>query len=116
MQKLRRDPKKLETLQLYMMLDGKVGYSQDSSDAFLNEVREGLEKGLTSSSTLHGFRTQNLFESMVISMGKAKLIKKEDSGEAYVDETTIQIPDFRVVTVDGANFLIEVKNYFQGDP
>lgn len=117
MQKLRRDPKKLETLELYMMLGGgKVSYSDDSSDAFLNEIRDGLSQGLGNISTVHGFRVQNLFESMVASMGTARLIKREDTGGAYVDQDAVRIPDFRVVTLKGANYLIEVKNYYQTDP
>lgn len=48
-------------------------------------------------------------------IGKVALIKSEDAGDAYYTGPEILIPDFRVVTADRAQLLIEVKTHLLGN-
>jgi hypothetical protein len=58
-----------------------------------------------------------MFESMVASLGAVQILKVEDSGEIYVSDETLKVPDFRLVLADGSQMLVEVKNFYQAkDP
>lgn len=59
---------------------------------------------------LHGKRVENMFEYVVASLGKALVIKREDTGEITSLDPLIQPPDYRVVLKDGSEYLVEVKN------
>ena len=61
---------------------------------------------------LYGQSAQALFESLTASLGAVLLLKREDSGEIYCDDT-IQVPDFRVVMGNRCQTLIEVKDFYQ---
>jgi hypothetical protein len=77
-------------------------------------VNSGLDQALKSESTLHGIRVQSMFQAMVASFDKARMVKQEDSGECYHNcVEPVQIPDFRVVLEDGRPLLVETKNYFR---
>jgi hypothetical protein len=119
MRRLGRDPQRLDTLDLYTRLtsgNDEVVFSEQSREVFMSRVGEGLQQALSSRSTLHGFRTQYLFQNLVISLGKTKLIKTEDTGDVYITGNDAKIPDFRVVIASGENYLVEVKNFYPSDP
>jgi hypothetical protein len=50
-----------------------------------------------------------MFEAMVLSLGKFRLLKTEDIGRVHA-ATRLRAPDFRAVLDDGEQWLIEVKN------
>jgi len=79
-------------------------------------MNSGLDRALSSKSTLHGIRAQAMFEGMVASLGKVRLLKQEDSGECYFEGDALQMPDFRVVTDSGLVLLIETKSHYPSDP
>ena len=56
-----------------------------------------------------------MFEALVVSLGRYRLLKPEDSGRIF-PQRGFRAPDFRVVLEDGSNWLIEVKNVFESDP
>lgn len=58
---------------------------------------------------MYGRRTENMFEYVVASLGKAALITREDSGDVTSAEE-VQAPDYFVTLKDGSRYLIEVKN------
>jgi hypothetical protein len=112
--RIPRDYQKFEVLNLFTALQaGKAIHNPDQTVAFLESVREGLQRALTSSSTLHGLRTQSLFEQMVVNLGKVLLLKQEDAGDCYGEG--VRPPDFRILTRDQA-MLVEVKNHHRTDP
>ena len=49
---------------------------------------------------------------MNASLGKCRLIKKENSGGVFAEEN-VEIPDYRLVLSNGKQMLIEFKNYHQ---
>jgi hypothetical protein len=116
MKKLRRDPAKLESLNLFSALlpEGKTSFFEPGSkDSFVSRMIEGLDRALSSDSTLHGARVQSMFEHMVVNFNDVKLLKQEDAGTCYGE--SIVPPDYRVTTESGENILIEVKNHFHSD-
>lgn len=120
MKRMGREYEKLETLNLYSLLD--LGETLNITDArrtksFLARMNAGLESALKQESTLHGIRVQTMFHLMVASLDTVCLIKQEDSGECYYTGARhLQIPDFRVVLRNGSVLLIEAKNHYRADP
>ena len=55
-----------------------------------------------------------MFEALLVSLGKFTLLKAEDNGKVHPDGRYIA-PDFRVVLLDGTQWLIEVKNAYVKD-
>jgi hypothetical protein len=53
-----------------------------------------------------------MFYGCVRALGKVTLIKREDGTECSAqDPTSLAIPDYRVVTDEGTQYLVEVKNW-----
>ncbi|MGW6405375.1 hypothetical protein [Streptomyces sp. NPDC055134] len=75
-------------------------------------ISDALGESLGNISRLQGWLTQYAFEAVVVALGCVRLIKTEDSGLFYFDDSDgeLQPPDFRVVLGDGTQLLIEVKN------
>jgi hypothetical protein len=120
MKKVGREPQKLETLNLFAVLQsGSEGALNDPANrqSFLTQVDSGLTNALNSESTLHGIRVQTMFRGLVANLDSVEMIKEEDAGECYYkSHDEILVPDFRVVTDEGKPLLIETKNHFAKDP
>lgn len=83
--------------------------------SFLRRVEASVLGALESDSFLHGQRTQNMFEALIVSLGRYHLLKLEDAGRVH-PFGTYTAPDFRVILEDGTHWLIEVKNVYEQDP
>jgi hypothetical protein len=59
---------------------------------------------------MYGRRTENMFEYVVASLGRAVLITREDSGDVTSTDGDVQAPDYFVALKDGSRCLVEVKN------
>jgi hypothetical protein len=120
MKRLGREPEKLETLNLFSLLqsdDGSTLYDPANRKSFLSQIDSGLTRALGSEGTLHGIRVQSMFQGMVATLGYVRLLKEEDAGNCYYETNeTILIPDFRIITTVGESWLIETKNHFSKDP
>lgn len=120
MKKVGREPQRLETLNLFSLLqsgDGRAIYNPANRQSFLSQVDSGLTRALDSEATLHGIRVQSMFKGMIANLDWVRLLKEEDSGDCYYrSDSELLIPDFRVVTDKGESFLIETKNHFSKDP
>lgn len=84
-------------------------------ERFVSQQREDLKAALNSDTLLHGQRTQNLFEALVVSLGSYTLLKTEDAGRVH-PEATFEVPDFRIILKNDSHVLVEVKNHHQRDP
>lgn len=82
---------------------------------FSKSVSETLDTALSNQASLHGLRTEAMFEAMLISLGAHRLFKAEDTGRVY-PETSFKVPDYRAVLLDGTQWLIEVKNVYIEEP
>lgn len=85
------------------------------ADRFSDAAATRLRSALADPVLLHGSRTQNLFEAMVVSLGGYRLFKPEDVGRVH-SAGTVRAPDFRAVLPEGDQWLIEVKNVRRPDP
>jgi hypothetical protein len=85
------------------------------AESFSEAAAKRLRGALTDPLLLHGSRTQNLFEAMVVSLGRFQLFTPEDVGRVHSPDR-LRAPDFRVVLPEGDQWLIEVKNVRQPDP
>ena len=86
----------------------------DLRGAFSEYVAVEVDKALGDPILLHGQRTEAMFEALLLSLSKFKLLKREDIGQVYPHNHFIA-PDFRVVLENGAQWLIEVKNVYESD-
>lgn len=86
-----------------------LGDEATSSDV-LSQVSAALSAHKKNPMRLHGLRVQAMFAHMAAALGKCKIITAEDSGTIFTEDADIRSPDFRIVTADGAQFLVEVKN------
>lgn len=80
-------------------------------DQFIGQVHKTAIDAVASQARLHGHRTQEMFEALVLSLNKHRLLKVEDSGRVHPADS-FSVPDFRVVLADGSQWLIEVKNVY----
>jgi hypothetical protein len=57
-----------------------------------------------------------MFAYLAAALGSCKIIIEEDCGEFFVTSPDFKRPDFRILTDEGKEFFIEVKNFNQTDP
>lgn len=62
---------------------------------------------------LHGFRVQAMFSYLAAALGNCALITEEDSGTFFDAIGPLTRPDFRLITHDHQQMLIEVKNHHE---
>ncbi len=84
-------------------------------ERFGDHVAKALDQALNDPALLHGQRTQNMFEALVVSLGQFKLLKVEDAGRVHPSDR-YRAPDFRVILDDDREWLIEVKNAYEAEP
>ncbi|MGH3977351.1 MAG: hypothetical protein ACRDS9_29175 [Pseudonocardiaceae bacterium] len=117
--RLPREHARLDSLDLYAQVlertGGPISDTQRINGA-LSNLRDSLVDVMSTTSTLHGWRAQALFEAIVASLGRVRLLKLEDSGDVFFEGDPLKLPDFRIVTSDGEQILVEVKNFHQKQP
>jgi hypothetical protein len=57
-----------------------------------------------------------MFEYVATSLGKCAIVKTEDAGGLHSTDPNIKIPDLRILLVDGQEFFVETKNFYQSAP
>jgi hypothetical protein len=82
---------------------------------FAAYVAREIGGAVTSDTLLHGQRTQNMFEALVVSLGNYKLLKTEDWGRSH-PKGQFKVPDFRIILKDDSQWLVEVKNIYDDQP
>ncbi len=83
----------------------KVG-KQTTTQLVLTRIRELTQLNPI---LMHGKRVEAMFAFVAAALGKCSAIREEDVGAVFAAED-VQPPDYRVVLLDGAELLIEVKN------
>jgi hypothetical protein len=74
-------------------------------EAFKDHVADEVGSAIASDARLHGHRTQNMFEALIVSLGKYKMLKVEDAGRFHA-KGTLKAPDFLIVLEDGHRWCI----------
>lgn len=118
MKRLPRDPIRFDVFNAFDVFgqEEKISLRNPAAaDGFVTRTRGSVERCLSNEAFLHGLRTERMFESLVASLGAIEILKQEDSGEIYVSDETLRVPDYRLVLGDGSHMLVEVKNFYQED-
>ena len=112
--KLARMPVELDTLNLFSRLD-----SEGPADTLINDparvqkimdqLAAGLKAALNRESTVHGWRAQSLFASLVVALDGCQLMTTIDHGEIWYDGEKVKPPDYMLVLRNGRRLLVEVK-------
>lgn len=113
MRKQLRKPAELGSLDLFRQVDrGGTASLLDNAERmthFLAEIETGLKTSLSKASTIHGWRTQALFASLLVALDACELLMVVDQGEVFYDGESVKPPDYLVVLRDGRRLLVEVK-------
>ncbi|PCM44044.1 hypothetical protein [Marinobacter sp. ANT_B65] len=113
MKRIKRNPEKFEVIDLFTALGRKHGYKlsvEEDANDFIERIGNSLKASKDNPNLLHGKRVESLFAHVAGALGNCRLIKQEDSGEAFTTEQDIQAPDYKVILNDGSQYFIEVKN------
>ncbi|XOB94267.1 hypothetical protein ACMC9M_08645 [Pseudomonadota bacterium 24LQ007] len=113
MKRIKRNPEKFEVIDLFTALGREHGYKltvKEDFDDFIGRIGASLKASQENQNLLHGKRVESLFAYVAGALGRCRLIKQEDSGEAFTTENNIQAPDYKVVLNDGGQYFNEVKN------
>lgn len=116
MKKLQRDPLRFDifnALAVYGREENISLQKPETSVGFVERIRKSIGESLTNDRFLHGLRTQAMFEGLVAALGQVRLLKQEDAGSVYALDDSLEIPDFRLILLDGTQLLVEVKNCYQ---
>ena len=118
MKKLIRNPEKFDVLELFSSMATTNGYKINnltSIEEFISCVKASIEESANNDITKFGKRIETQFAYVVGALGKAKLLKQEDSGNIYYTDDEIIAPDYKVILNDDSQILIEVKNFYSKD-
>jgi hypothetical protein len=83
-------------------------------DNFVADARDALQRSVGNDAMLYGHRTQAMFEAVAVSLGKIRLILLEDASDGWFSGDELKVPDFRIITTDNKQMLVEVKNNHGG--
>lgn len=86
---------------------------ESTQEQLLNELKQTLSNTRSNPIRLHGFRVQAMFSYLAAALGNCALITEEDSGTFFDTIGTLTRPDFRLITRDNQQMLIEVKNHHE---
>lgn len=120
MKRLKRNPEKFDPIDLFSSIGLEYNYNLQSPadrDDFIQRVTASLKSTQENQRILFGKRVESSFPMVLGALGKVSLIKQEDSGAIFASakKTDLNIPDYRVITDSGEQFLIEVKNCHSPD-
>ena len=119
---MKRHPEDRDQFSLLKSLDDfarKKGLSitdPATRDQLVEVLGTSIQDNVDKASRLHGLHAQSMFAYMAAAMGACQLIGEEDSGALFDRDGDLQRPDFRIITRDGMQMLVEVKNFHPKNP
>ncbi|MFZ2171091.1 MAG: hypothetical protein WAW61_15820 [Methylococcaceae bacterium] len=112
-------PKSGQSIDLFRMFAQQEGYTlsnPEGTEKFISNFSEEFTKAKNNPIMLHGFRVQAMFEYVASSLGECAIIKTEDVGGLHTAEPDVKVPDLRILLIDGYEFFVEIKNFYQSSP
>lgn len=82
----------------------------DDRATLLHTLMDAVSRAPQNEILLHGTRVEAMFSYVAGALGHCEAIKQEDAGELYCARSDVAVPDFRVLTLGGEEFFVEVKN------
>lgn len=113
MKRTSRDPQKFDLMRIiddYARAHGLDIRDPNNQGALLGELAKQVDINQRNDILVHGLRIQTMFAYVAAALGSCRVIKEEDAGELYSAEPELRTPDFRVVTQEPRELLVEVKN------
>lgn len=109
--RISRNPEKFDVLEL---LDAvacvkKLKFSDEND--LIKSIRDSIKINKTQT-MLYGKQTEAMFASVVASLNKVEMIKKEDGGCVFYRNDNIEIPDYKIILNSGKQMFVEVKNCY----
>ncbi|CAK2389144.1 hypothetical protein [Vibrio crassostreae] len=118
MKRLKRNPERFEPIELFSSIGLQYNYNLQKTadrDDFVQRVTASLASAQENHRVLFGKRVESSFPMVLGALGKLSLIKQEDAGAIFSSANGINIPDYRVITATGEQYLVEVKNCHSSD-
>lgn len=84
--------------------------NQTHNERLLADLTAQIEQNRENDSLIHGLRVERMFAYVACALGACRAVKEEDAGELYAVDTAMRVPDFRILTVEKRELLVEVKN------
>lgn len=112
------DSKRLNLVRMFDEFARQEGISfsdEEANNNFVEQVAAALGKHRQTPTVMHGFRAQTMFAYVAAALGGCRIITEEDSGDIFTDDAALRRPDFRILTADGLEIFVEVKNFDQRD-
>jgi hypothetical protein len=106
----------LRLLDQFLQSEGLQLSDESADEKFIQRFSALMREHRRSDTRVHGLRIQTMFAYFAAALGGCKIISEEDSGELFVASGDFKRPDFRILTHEGDEFFVEVKNFNQGDP
>lgn len=118
MKRLQRNPEKFEPIDLFSSIGLQYNYnlqSPEDREDFIQKVSDSLTSAQSDQRVLFGKRVESSFPMVLGALGEISFIKQEDSGASFSNKKNIKLPDYRVTTDTGDQYLVEVKNCHSSD-
>jgi len=119
MKRISRDHPRFDLMRLldrYARSRGVSIQDQANHADFLADLARDFEENRSNEILIHGLRIQAMFAYVAAALGSCTAIKEEDAGDFYALDADLRAPDFRIVTTDQSEFLVEVKNHRPSGP
>lgn len=84
-------------------------------DKFIKHLSDAIQRHRDNPIRIYGFRVESMFAHIAAALGKSQILTEEDSGAFFSIEENVRRPDFRLITTDGDQLFIEVKNFHPKD-
>ena len=119
MKRISREHTKFDLMRLldrYARSRDSAIHDEANQAAFLADLTRDFETNRSNEILIHGLRIQAMFAYVAAALGRCVVIKEEDAGEIYTSNSIMRAPDFRIVTTDGRELLVEVKSHRPSRP
>lgn len=119
MKRITKESPKFDLMRLLDQYARRRGLNirdETGQQAFLDDLVQQFKLHRNNEILMHGLRVQAMFPYVVAALDHCQFLKEEDSGEIYTLMDDVRAPDFRLVTRERLEILVEVKNYHLAKP
>lgn len=118
MKRIRKGSPKFDLMRLLDQYARGINASirdEGHHQGFMEELAGQLNRNKDNDILFHGLRVQAMFVYVAAALGNCKMLKEEDAGEIHSVDEVVNVPDFRLITRDDRELLVEVKNFHSKD-
>ena len=119
MEHLKRDATRFEvydTAHAVAQQNGLTFVGKDELKQVVQHMEQSLLKETQNPAMYYGLLNEARFSYVAAALGKTVVVKREDAGTVISSNTTMKVPDYRLVVAGGDEFFVEVKNKYEKLP